>query len=487
MKCAIYVRVSTDMDAQKSSIAHQRKFFEEYTKSKGWQIYKIYEDIESGRNIKNRRGLKELIKDSENEKFNIVLTKSISRFARNTLEGLHMIREFKDQHIRFITIEDGFDSEEYDEFMFTLLLSIAQKESEKMSERIRFGKMCRAKNGNYNGSIVPFGYKKIDKNKIVPAQDSSTYIVKKIFSMYLEGNGIYKIAKELNEKAYPTPSQIAGKKNSTSIWYQSSIRKIISNSFYIGNLVQNKTKTENALTGKRKKTNIDEYIYVYNNHEGIIEPIVFKEVQRKLKEKQVKKIKGKNSLFSNVLFCGKCGSKLYYKKNKNAYVCGKSNKMGKKYCTGVYVNEKLLEMYIAKDLKEVVHQSISIEKIEKSIKENHKEKNKKTKLEEINKDMAGLEEKKRRLLDFVLNNWIDDNTYVRKKKEIKSQSQLLIKERDQLIKSDHEKQKILKTTLQDLLLFKELKHMSVHKLIERICIWDDWKIHIEYGFFIEDK
>ena len=187
------------MKAQKSSIAHQKNFFENYIREKNWQLYKVYEDIESGMSVKKRTGLTQLIKDSEQGAFDILLTKSISRFARNTLEGLKYIRELKKKGIRFITIEDAFDSSEYDEFMFTLLLSMAQKESEKTSQRIKFGKKQRAKRGLYNGSHPPYGYKKEGEDILMPAGDITTEVVKIIFRLYTGGAGFYKIAEYLNE------------------------------------------------------------------------------------------------------------------------------------------------------------------------------------------------------------------------------------------------------------------------------------------------
>ena len=317
MRCAVYVRVSTEMETQKTSIAHQISYFENYVKEKGWELVNVYEDMESGTSIKKREGLQRLIKDGTKGLFDIVLIKSISRFARNTLEGLQLARDFKEQNIRLITIEDGFDSKEYDEFMFTLLLSMAQKESEKMSQRIQFGKHCRAKNGRYNGSAPPYGYEKVDKWTLVPAKDLSKYIVQKIFQMYMEGKGLYLIAKELNEKKYPTPSQVAGKSNCSTIWHQSTLRKILSNPIYVGDMEQNKTTTKNVLTGDRQCNKIEDYIYVENTHAGIVDRIVFNDVQKRLLKQRKERHGIQSRLFSNLLTCGSCGSGLHYKKSSS--------------------------------------------------------------------------------------------------------------------------------------------------------------------------
>lgn len=484
MRCAVYVRVSTDMDTQKTSIAHQKNFFEKYIESKRWQLYKIYKDVESGTSIKKREGLQELIEDSKQNKFDIVLTKSISRFARNTLEGLIIIRDFRARNIRFVTIEDGFDSEEYDEFMFTLLLSIAQKESEKMSERIKFGKLCRAKNGYYNGSHPPYGYKKIDKYKIISAEDISTYVVQKIFKMYLEGKGIYKIAKELNEKGYPTPSQVARKKNSTFIWHQSTVRKILSNRFYVGDLIQNKSSTVNPITGERK-INKEEIISIKNTHEAIIERTIFEEVQRRFNKNKKKKACNQKHLFSNVLVCGECGSKMHYKKDKDAYICGKLNKMGKNYCKGACISEKVLKEIICIELKKNIHEYICKNTFIQEIEKEEKCFDVKNKIKKIEKSIIKLEQRKSRLLDMRMDDLVDEKLYLRKMKEMKAQKSLLEETKGRISEKIMDNKGKTKEVIEDIFTFKNLDRMIINKLIEKIKVSNNMEIVIEYNFKIE--
>ncbi|WP_053954798.1 recombinase family protein [Inediibacterium massiliense] len=475
MRCAVYVRVSTDMDIQKSSLAHQKNFFEKYTKQREWKMYKIYEDIESGKSIKNREGLKNLIEDSKKKEFDIVLTKSISRFARNTLEGLTMIRDLKSRNIRFITIEDGFDSEEYDEFMFTLLLSMAQKESEKIGERIRFGKLCRAKKGCYNGSHPPYGYMK-HENQMIPSEDVSTYVVQKIFSMYLGGNGFYKIAKELNDKGYPTPSQIANKKNSSLIWHQSTIRNILSNSFYVGDLVQNKGKINSIYSQ-------DHMIKIQNTHQGIIDRVTFEEVQKKIKENGKNKGSKGVYLFSNLLICGECKSSMHFKKDKEAYLCGKVNKMGKKYCQGAYVHEKDLEHIVRTSLQGMITNHIKKEEgIILEIVEGIKKEEKNKKIDHIEKSIKKLKNKKNRLLDLLIENLIDEQVYQEKFHRIQEQEELLQENKRGI--EEKFKKDILewKEYIYDLLRFKNLDRMTLCKFIKRIEVFHDKKIVIEYDF-----
>jgi DNA invertase Pin-like site-specific DNA recombinase len=470
------------METQKTSIAHQISYFEKYIAEKGWELYEIYQDIESGRSIKKREGLQKLMKDSRQNKFDTILTKSISRFARNTLEGLRIIRDLKAKDIRFITIEDGFDSAEYDEFMFTLLLSIAQKESEKMSERIKFGKLCRAKKGYYNGSTPPYGYKKIDHHKIVPAGDDSTDVVKKIFSMYLEGKGLYKIAKELNEKGYPTPSQVAGKSNSSLLWHQSTIQKILANRFYVGDMVQNKTATKDVLTGERKKNPKDQIVCVRNTHEGIIDPVIFEEVQRQWKERGRKKTGAQSNLFSNVLICGECGSNMHYKKDRKAYICGKLNKMGKTQCRGAYIREETIKSIVHSELEKIISACIPKRPFIQEIKKEMEGRDAHKVIQRIERQIIQLDVQKSRLLDMLIQDYIDKQTYEKKRKQIEEERKKREMDKKEMIRKQEEGDTYLEDLVEKIFRVQELDPITLDKCIKKITIFRNNKVEIEYRF-----
>ncbi len=478
----MYVRVSTDMDSQKSSIAHQKSFFEKYIRDKGLELYKVYQDIESGISIERRSGLKRLIEDSDKGLFSIILTKSISRFARNTLEGLQYIREFKKKNIRFITIEDSFDSEEYDEFMFTLLLSMAQKESEKISERIRFGKYERAQKGYYNGSNPPYGYSKIGKDRLKPAGDITTEIVNLIFQMYIDGNGLYKIANHLNTKEYPTPSQTLGKSNSGDLWHQSTIRNILTNEVYIGNMVQNKTKTKDFLKGIRVENPKEEYIKIKATHEGIISDFVFEEAQSILKERKVNKSGNNIHFFTNILYCGECGSSMHYKKNKGAYICGRLNKMGKKYCKGSYINEEKLKDVLREDFIKRIKEEVDLARLNTKIKEGIDKRYKNKGQKEIEGQIKDIQRKEKRLLDIFIGGFIDEKEYTMKKKSIISQLELLQSKKNRLkLKNDDYKEQTM-DSFDKLLEFLGFDDTVISKLVAKIQVNNKKHIKIYYNF-----
>ena len=482
MRCAVYVRVSTDMETQKTSIAHQINFFEKYIKEKDWKLWEIYQDRESGTSIEKREGLKKLLRDSQELKFDIVLTKSISRFARNTLEGLGIIRALTSLGIRFIAIEDGFDTVEYDEFMLTLFLSMAQKESEKISQRIRFGKLCRARQGYYNGSAAPYGYKKVGKNEIEPSKDISTLVVQKIFEMYLGGCGLYKIAQELNHKGYPTPSQKANKNGSSIQWHQSTIKKILVNPLYVGDLLQNKSYTKNVLTGERQDQPEDKQIYLKNVHRGIIDRTTFQEVQRLLERKKKNRSSHEKRLFSGLLTCGECGSRMHFKKDKEAYICGRMNKQGKVACNGAYVWEKFLIELLRKNLQEVLCENLSAENFLEEVKREAVETDENHWLKDLNQQLHRIEGKKSRLLELFLKNGIDSEEYQEKKQQILAESTLLEEKKKTLLVSVQEGQSYKEKIAKDLLNLQLFDREVIQKLIENINIFREKHIEIEYRF-----
>lgn len=468
------------MLTQKSSIAHQKSYFEKYVRERGWQLYKVYEDIESGMSVKKREGLKRLIEDCQRGFFEILLTKSISRFARNTLEGLKYIREFKKKGIRFITIEDAFDSDQYDEFMFTLLLSMAQKESEKISQRIKFGKNQRANKGLYNGSNPPYGYKKAGKNDLIPAGDITTEVVKLIFKMYIQGEGLYKIAKYLNKKGYPTPSMAAGKTNNNNLWHQSTIKNILTNEIYIGNMVQNKSKTKDLLNGIREANSKEEYIRVNNTHKAIIDDKSFELVQRILKKRRRKITTTGKHLFTNILYCGHCNSRLHYKKNKSSYICGRVNKMGKSSCRGCYIKEEELKGLIEKDLMKLIGKNVDLDRFNEKLKVEIKKNQNTNQFISLDKEIKNTVKRKNRLLDIFIEGLITKEEFNSKNMSIENEITLLQENKAGL--ELYNNRQIDIESYNKLYEYIKLDSIVVNKLIRKITIYNACKIEVIYNF-----
>ena len=205
-RVAAYTRVSTDFSDQIHSLSAQRAFFTEYISvNDEWEMVEVYYDEGiTGTSTKKRDGFNRMIADCENGKIDTILTKEVSRFARNTVDTLNYTRKLKDMNINVIFMNDGIDTNDKDgELRLTIMASIAQEESRKISERVKWSIKRNMENGMVLGCGRIYGYKVIDgKLEVVPDEAK---IVKEIFHSYLyDGKGSTRIAHDLSERGIPT-------------------------------------------------------------------------------------------------------------------------------------------------------------------------------------------------------------------------------------------------------------------------------------------
>ena len=208
MKIAAYCRVSTEKEAQIDSLEKQIEFFNEFTKKNGYDLYKLYADEGiSGKQIKHRKQFQAMMQDAKAKKFEKVVVKDVSRFARNTVDLLQSIRELKSYGIEVDFLNNGEIMEGGSEFILTILGAMAQQESANMSKRVKFGKDITAQKGRVPNIV--FGYDKIpDERYTLKINEEEAKIVKEIFENYVyKGMGTTKIAWELNERGIRTKKQ----------------------------------------------------------------------------------------------------------------------------------------------------------------------------------------------------------------------------------------------------------------------------------------
>ncbi len=279
-KIAAYCRVSTGSELQISSLKNQRDFFEDFAKLHNYELVKIYADEGiSGTQAKKRPQFLMLLEDSKKNVFDTVVTKDVSRFARNTLDFLKGIRILKQNGIDVMFVSNNKTLIGESEFILTIYAALAQQESENLSKRVIFGKKQSAKCGRTPNVI--FGY---DKNGTynLKINEMEAKTVKLIFNLYTKNNmSMTKIAKHLNNEKIPTKTN---KK-----WDGKSISRILKNPIYTGILINNKTTTEDFLTAKRKNTN-DVFIHKRDDFK-IISKSKF-ECAKKIIEKNTKRKQG---------------------------------------------------------------------------------------------------------------------------------------------------------------------------------------------------
>ena len=304
-RVAAYARVSTEQDEQQSSYEAQVDFYTRHIKNNPeWEFVEVYTDEGiSGTSTKKREGFNHMIADALDGKIDLILTKSISRFARNTVDSLTAIRQLKEKGVEvYFEKENIHTMDAKGELMITIMSSLAQEESRSISENVRWGKRKSMSDGKFSLAYSRFlGYEK-GENGTLQIVEKEAEIIRKIYSLYLGGQTVRMIANHLTEQGTPTPS---GKTQ----WSVSTIMSILQNEKYKGDALLQKTYTADFLTKKVKKNQgeLQQY-YVENSHPAIIDPDTFALVQNEIAERRRSHHQmHRSSLFTTKLICGDCG------------------------------------------------------------------------------------------------------------------------------------------------------------------------------------
>lgn len=312
-RVAAYARVSTDSDEQFTSFEAQVDYYTKYiTNHPDWELVKVYTDEGiSGTSIKHRDGFNEMIEDAKNGKIDLIVTKSVSRFARNTVDSLTTIRELKTKNVEvFFEKENIYTFDSKGELLITIMSSLAQEESRSISENVTWGVRKGFSDGKFSVAYKTFlGFEKGEdgRPKIV---ESEAQIIRDIYGMFLEGKSTYQIADELNTRGVKTPKyKRNGEGEKTGKWKFSTVLSILKNEKYKGEAILQKTYTTDFLSHAHKVNNgeLPKY-HVKNSHDFIIPPEEWEMVQLELERRA--KLDGKYSattIFSTKLICGDCG------------------------------------------------------------------------------------------------------------------------------------------------------------------------------------
>jgi len=348
LRVAAYCRVSTDQEEQQSSYQAQIDYYtDKIAQNPEWSLAGIFADEGiSGIHAKNRTEFMRMISLCKKGEIDLVLTKSISRFSRNTIECIGYIRLLQEKGIPIVFEKEGINTMEVaSEMTISLLGSFAQAESESLSKNVTWGKRQGFKNGNVSINYTNFlGYEKgpDGKPQIVPEQ---AHVVRMIYKWFLEGQSVEGVRKLLEANNHLSPG-------GNEKWTVTTIRSILSNEKYVGAALLQKTYVSNFITKKVRKNNgeLPQY-YVTDHHEGIIEKDVFYKVQeeltrrsgkRKVADKSVKTEHGKYSskyALTELLISGTCGTQyrrvIWTKKDKKKALWRCINRLeyGTKYCT----------------------------------------------------------------------------------------------------------------------------------------------------------
>ena len=326
---AAYARVSTDKDEQENSFDAQVRYYTNYILSQpNWDFVKVYSDEGiTGTSMKKRDGFNQMITDALAGKIDLILTKSVSRFARNTVDSLTTVRKLKENGVEvYFEKENIYTLDSKGELLITIMSSLAQEESRSISENTAWGRRKQFAEGKYSLAYSTFlGYDKGPNGELV-INESQAEIVRRIYSEFLAGQAPSMIAKNLTADGIKTPG---GKTK----WRESTIRSILTNEKYYGAALLQKTVKPDILSPQKKNTGELPCYFIPDDHEPIISEEIFKLVGEELQRRKESNSKvHSNSVFSGRIVCGDCGG--YY--GRKVWHAGSDNAAFRWHCNNRY-------------------------------------------------------------------------------------------------------------------------------------------------------
>lgn len=502
----LYLRLSKEdikngKDLESESIMNQKDILMQFVKMNNLNVYDIYiDDGYSGTNF-DRPNFIRMIKDIESNKINMVITKDLSRLGRDYIGvGEYLERYFPSHNIRYIAINDNIDTHtpqsNLDMAPFKAVFN--DMYAKDISKKITTSLKAKQKEGKWVGGCEPLGYMKDpnDKNHLI-INEEEAWIVRKIFSLALEGKGISNIKLILENEKIPTCSQIRnsrvhGQNAIKGLWCLKTIKGIITNELYIGNMVQSKHKKLNYKIKKIVKNKKQDWIVVENTHQQIISKEDFELANRIIKKNYQRVNKDNIRLLDGLLICYECGHRISINKPRKSdgrtYISCNYYHMNPKLgvCTSHGFNYDYLEEAVLMKIKELCFNRLSKNKL----KEIHNRiysniyKNIEYEKEKNENIITNLKEKLDKVYLDKLDNKIDDEMYDRisKKiiKEIGDSNKLLMNNKKNDFKFDYscECEKILN----DFISMKSINRSIILKLIDHIEIHNNKEVDIYYNF-----
>ncbi|MDO4270690.1 MAG: recombinase family protein [Eubacteriales bacterium] len=347
LRVAAYCRVSTDKDDQLHSLEAQKRYFSDYIASHpDWEPAGIWADEGISGTSTRRRQFRALLAAAENGEIDLILTKEVSRFARNTVDALACTRRLKEWGVGVLFLNDNIDTRAGEgEFRLTIMASVAQEESRKTSERVKWGQRRSMERGVVFGAHGVYGYRL--QNGVLTVREEQAEIVRRVYHMFLEaGKGTHVIARELTEAGVPTP------KAQGNAWSSTMVLRLLRNEKYCGDLLQKKTCTPDFLTHQKvPNRGQEEQIYLRDHHQAIVSRAAFERAQRELERRQAGRARHSARYWcSGKARCGRCGRALLPRRaeRKDGTV---RVRWGCRACGGGTVSDALLRVCVGEALR----------------------------------------------------------------------------------------------------------------------------------------
>ncbi len=372
MKAALYLRLSREdqeKEGDSQSIQNQRCYLEDFISKKGWGEGIIYcDDGYSGTNFQ-RPAFQKMIADIKDGLIDTVVTKDMSRLGRDYIEtGYYMERFFPLHQVRFIAVNDGIDTGEQSrgemDEMTPFRAVINDMYARDISKKVRSALDTKRIHGAFIGSVAPFGYEKsaYNKNQLIPCKKTAP-IVREIFQKYMELGSLSGVARILNAQKIPTPAQYHDPDGckTQGIWRAETVKRILSNPSYAGNICQNRTRKINYKLNKRIALPENQWVIVQDTHEGIISLKQFEQAAEILKQKHRKiRITPPLPPWKKLLICKDCGFPMVRSSQNNNrfyWVCSgwkKKNGCNSSHCISEKTLEKALKQYYSQEFQQAL-------------------------------------------------------------------------------------------------------------------------------------
>ena len=506
----LYIRLSredNDKNLMSESITNQKSLLTQYVKENNLKLVDIYiDDGYSGTNF-DRPAFKKMIDDILKGKINMVITKDMSRLGRDYIGTGELIEKFFPIHkVRYLAVTDNIDtyldSSNNDIAPFKAIMN--DMYAKDISKKIKSSLRAKQKEGKWVGGRTPFGYIQDpnNKNKLIIFEEQAV-IVRRIFDMCLEGLSFYKIALRLTNEKVKTPAEYYSfewKNNyhlNYGLWHAKTIRDILTNRMYIGDLVQNKRNKVNYKVKKIIKNNPENYIVVENTHEPIIEKEIFYEVQKRIPKNVGRNEKKEINLLDGLLYCGDCGHRISItsrrKKDNRCYtICNYYRTyMQNHVCTTHSNNYDILEKAILNTLKELCLNYIDNKYIKKETLKNINNDNKQNIKKEIlvlGTEINNINNNLDNIYFDKLNKVITEEQFNRVKNKLENELKIKQNRHMELISDINEKSnneinhKKIDKFIDEFLSMENPSRELMVNLVDKIVIFEDKKINIKVSF-----
>ena len=509
---AIYIRLSReDGDKEESdSVGNQRKLLTEYVaKKEDFILYDIYvDDGYSGTNF-NRPSFQRMIADIEDGKVNCVVVKDLSRFGRDYIDtGRYLERYFPELGVRFISVTDSIDSMKQAYDMLLPIKNIFNEQyARDISKKIQATVKSKQKAGEFIGAFTSYGYKKspVNKNKLV-IDDYAADVVRRIFSLYIQGYGKQRIAKLLNAEGILCPAEYkkvngenyknCNRLESTTYWSYSTINSILHREMYVGNMVQG-TKHQ-RMRSKQKKMPKEDWIIVENTHEPIIDKETWEKAQSLLKKRTRElDLETNKNIFAGFVKCGDCGRAMTKNMWRRAdgsktysLYCGTYKRNGKQYCTPHTLPMAVLEDIVLGDLKAIVDSVDNLKELvqSQSFTASKVKRIADTELGKIKAELERVKRLKKSIYEDYREEVISKEEFLSYREDYLKKEELYSKQIEALEekKKDNVTEDVFETPwLKRLLELKDIESLDrdiVVEMISEIRVYENRKIKITYNF-----